>query len=260
MTPDELWRFLPIGYVASVLVELPVLWFGLATCHPRRTRLLAAFWLTACTYPIVVLVLPLALPEATPRWQYLAITETFAPVAECLLFWLAWGGEIRDRRSAARHGGDRRGQSGLVHDRRADLVICAAFPAAGRPTAVGPVHADDLAGRRLPTILLRRRRPRRRSPCARRSTLWPGESVRHLRPATGQAAWQSVRRQGKSDMTFREACLLVCLTLPLWSGCGPKMPTAPEAKPPDVNVSLPVQARGDRLHRLHRPDRRGLHG
>ncbi len=102
MTPDELWRFLPIGYVASVLVELPVLWFGLAACHSRRTRLLAALWLTACTYPIVVLVLPLALPEAMPRWQYLAIAETFAPLAECLLFWLAWGAEARDRRSMVR--------------------------------------------------------------------------------------------------------------------------------------------------------------
>jgi len=25
-----------------------------------------------------------------PRWQYLSVAETFAPAAECLLFWLAF--------------------------------------------------------------------------------------------------------------------------------------------------------------------------
>ncbi len=46
-------------------------------------------WLTACTYPIVVLVLP---PLFESRAAYLIVAETFAPVAECILFWLAFGG------------------------------------------------------------------------------------------------------------------------------------------------------------------------
>jgi hypothetical protein len=102
MTPDALWRFLPIGYVATVLIELPVLWFGLAPAHPPRTRLLAAIWLTLCTYPIVILVLPLVVPAELPRWGFLLIAETFAPLAECFLFWLAWGDEICDRRAFGR--------------------------------------------------------------------------------------------------------------------------------------------------------------
>jgi hypothetical protein len=50
----------------------------------------AGVWLTACTYPIVVLVLPLVFRSAS-RAVYLIIAETFAPVAECVLFWLAYG-------------------------------------------------------------------------------------------------------------------------------------------------------------------------
>jgi hypothetical protein len=46
-------------------------------------------WLTACTYPIVTLVLPL-LFSPDSRALYLVFAETFAPVAECLLFWLAF--------------------------------------------------------------------------------------------------------------------------------------------------------------------------
>jgi len=51
---------------------------------------MAGLWLTACTYPIVVLVMPL-LFAGTSRAVYLAAAESFAPVAECLLFWLAYG-------------------------------------------------------------------------------------------------------------------------------------------------------------------------
>ncbi len=47
-------------------------------------------WLTACTYPIVVLALPLALANVS-RATYLVVAETFAPLAECALFWLAYG-------------------------------------------------------------------------------------------------------------------------------------------------------------------------
>jgi len=90
MSPNELWRFLPIGYLFSILIETPVLLIGLSKRHPIRRRLFAGVWLTACTYPIVVLVLPLALAGVS-RAKYLVVAETFAPVAECALFWFAYG-------------------------------------------------------------------------------------------------------------------------------------------------------------------------
>jgi hypothetical protein len=90
MSPTELWRFFPLGYLLSILIETPVLLIGLSKRHPIKRRLFAGVWLTACTYPIVVLVLPLALANAS-RGFYLVVAETFAPVAECVLFWLAYG-------------------------------------------------------------------------------------------------------------------------------------------------------------------------
>jgi hypothetical protein len=90
MSPSELWRFFPLGYLFSILIETPVLLIGLSKRHPMKRRLFAGIWLTACTYPIVVLVLPLALAHVS-RAKYLVVAETFAPVAECILFWLAYG-------------------------------------------------------------------------------------------------------------------------------------------------------------------------
>ena len=90
----ELWYFLPFGYLLTILVETPVLLIGLPVGVSMRQRLLCGVWLTACTYPIVVLVLP-AIFFGEPRWLYLTVAETFAPVAECVLFWLAFrGGEV----------------------------------------------------------------------------------------------------------------------------------------------------------------------
>ena len=90
MSPSELWRFLPLGYLLTILIETPILCVGLSRRHPLGRKLLAGIWLTACTYPIVTLVLPLLL-DANSRKFYLVIAETFAPVGECLLFWLAFG-------------------------------------------------------------------------------------------------------------------------------------------------------------------------
>ena len=89
-SPAELWRFLPFGYLLTILIETPVLLAGLSARHSFRRRLFAGVWLTACTYPIVVLVLPLFFASAS-RAVYLIVAETFAPVAECALFWLAYG-------------------------------------------------------------------------------------------------------------------------------------------------------------------------
>ena len=90
LSSRELWRFLPIGYLVTISVETPVLIVGLSNRHPLKRKLTAGVWLTACTYPVVVLVLPMLLTNYS-RVTYLLIAETFAPVAECVLFWLAFG-------------------------------------------------------------------------------------------------------------------------------------------------------------------------
>ena len=96
MSPSELWRFLPIGYLVTIAIEVPILFFGLSAHHSKLRRVGAGVWLTACTYPIVVLVLPLLLRDYS-RAQFLLVAEMFAPVAECALFWMAFGKEARWR-------------------------------------------------------------------------------------------------------------------------------------------------------------------
>jgi hypothetical protein len=89
--PDELWSFLLKGYLFSIAIETLVLLVGLSQRHSLGRRLFAGVWLTACTYPIVVLVLPLCLNPSKSRALYLLVAETFAPVAESALFWAAFG-------------------------------------------------------------------------------------------------------------------------------------------------------------------------
>ncbi len=87
----DLWRFLPLGYLVTILIETPILFFGLSQKLTTRQKLACGVWLTACTYPIVVLVLP-AIFFGQSRALYLLVAEIFAPVAECILFWLAFRG------------------------------------------------------------------------------------------------------------------------------------------------------------------------
>ena len=95
----ELWWFLPVGYLFTVALETPVLLFGLSPHHSPRRKFLSGLWLTACTYPIVVLVLPL-LFRSSSQFAYLVTAETFAPVAECALFRAAFGGRAETGRAA----------------------------------------------------------------------------------------------------------------------------------------------------------------
>ena len=88
--PSELWRFFPVGYLVTILIETPILLIGLSRKHSLSARLFAGVWLTACTYPIVTLVLPLLFVNES-RWLFLVVAESFAPIAECALFWLAFG-------------------------------------------------------------------------------------------------------------------------------------------------------------------------
>jgi hypothetical protein len=92
VSPWELWHFFPLGYIFTIAIETPILFFGLSPHHSKPRRIAAGFWLTACTYPIVVLVLPLLMVDQ-PRPLFLLVAETFAPLAECVLFWMAFGKE-----------------------------------------------------------------------------------------------------------------------------------------------------------------------
>jgi hypothetical protein len=89
---SDLWYFLPIGYLFTILIETPILVVGLSPKVALGQKLLCGAWLTACTYPIVILVLP-AMFFGESRTLYLTVAETFAPVAECALFWAAFRGK-----------------------------------------------------------------------------------------------------------------------------------------------------------------------
>ncbi len=86
---SELWRFLPLGYLLTVLIETPVLLVGLPRQITVKQRLWCGVWLTACTYPIVILVLPAIFMDHS-RALYLVVAETFAPLCECVLFWVGF--------------------------------------------------------------------------------------------------------------------------------------------------------------------------
>lgn len=88
---SELWYFLPFGYLVTILIETPILVAGLPRKLTLRQKLASGVWLTACTYPIVVIVLA-TIFYGRSRTMYLLVAETFAPAAECALFWLAFRG------------------------------------------------------------------------------------------------------------------------------------------------------------------------
>ncbi len=121
--PFELWSFFPVGYLLAVVIETPILLVGLSRRHSLRGRLCAGFWLTACTYPIVVLVLPYVVWRPFGRAIYLAVAETFAPAAECGLFWLAFRAE-----KAAVDRGTFRDFAAIVVANLASFLIGEALP------------------------------------------------------------------------------------------------------------------------------------
>lgn len=82
-------RLMLVCYLVTVAAEAAVLVALLSRRHPLRVRLFAGAWLTACTYPVVWLVLP-PLFDGEPRWLYLLVAEAFAPAAECAIFWYAF--------------------------------------------------------------------------------------------------------------------------------------------------------------------------
>lgn len=112
--PLALWWWLPVGYAITVALEAPVLMAGLghtsadhfaalgqsarraARRYTVRQRLAAAVWLTAVTYPVVAVALPLLLWPRATYGTYLVVAEAFAIVVECVLFRTVWHGTRRD--------------------------------------------------------------------------------------------------------------------------------------------------------------------
>lgn len=92
-TAAELWQLLLWGYLLTITLETPVLLFGLSKRHSWQRRLFAGVWLTACTYPIVGVFLPLAVWPQFGYVAYLVVAEIFAPVAECAIFLWAFPDE-----------------------------------------------------------------------------------------------------------------------------------------------------------------------
>ena len=89
----RLGSFMPAGYLTTIAIEGAILLLALSAYHSVGRRLLAGVWLTACTYPIVVLVLPVlfGIDQSAGRyWSYIVVAEIFAPAAECVLFALAF--------------------------------------------------------------------------------------------------------------------------------------------------------------------------
>ena len=93
-------RLMLVCYLVTVAVEGAVLVALMSRRHSLRVRLVAGAWLTACTYPVVWLVLP-PLFDGEPRWVYLLVAEAFAPAAECAIFWYAFVRPLPPDRGAA---------------------------------------------------------------------------------------------------------------------------------------------------------------
>ena len=88
--PESYFLQMGVCYLLTIAIETTVLLVGLSKRHSTRVKLFAGVWLSACTYPVVWLVLPPLFDMYEERWAYLLVAETFAPVAECLLFWIAF--------------------------------------------------------------------------------------------------------------------------------------------------------------------------
>ncbi|HTV00980.1 MAG TPA: hypothetical protein VMF13_10595 [Luteitalea sp.] len=96
MTAASLWAWLVPGYFFTVAIEGPFLLVGLGARYRWRQRLIAALWLTAVTYPIVAVALPLLLWPRASYLAYFTVAEVFAIAVECLLFRWTYAGTPRD--------------------------------------------------------------------------------------------------------------------------------------------------------------------
>jgi hypothetical protein len=80
------------GYVATIAVETPLLCLWLSPRHSFTRKVLAGLWLTACSYPIVVLTIPRFISPSSSMVRYMITAETAAVLLEVVLFFAAFDG------------------------------------------------------------------------------------------------------------------------------------------------------------------------
>ncbi|MGD9684102.1 MAG: hypothetical protein AB7W16_23295 [Candidatus Obscuribacterales bacterium] len=78
------------GYVLTVIFETAVLLLGLSRQHSIKRRLIAGVWLSAASYPFVIFLFPRLINPIELETVYRVVSETFAPLFECFLFWLVY--------------------------------------------------------------------------------------------------------------------------------------------------------------------------
>lgn len=88
MSIGTLWLLLIFGYSLTILIEIPILVAGLSRKHGASETIFNGLLLTALTYPVVVMVLPAIFTGmgVNNRIIFLAVAESFAPIAEVLFF------------------------------------------------------------------------------------------------------------------------------------------------------------------------------
>lgn len=88
MLPDPIsWTRIALsGYMLTVLLETPVLYWGLSSRYTANEKLLAGALLTACSYPFVAVVFPLLINPFENYTNYIIVSEVFAPLSECIIF------------------------------------------------------------------------------------------------------------------------------------------------------------------------------
>lgn len=74
------------AWAATIAIEMLVLCLLLSARHDRRVRVFAGCWLSACTLPVVWLVVPQVFPAGTPRAWILLVAESLALAMEWGLF------------------------------------------------------------------------------------------------------------------------------------------------------------------------------
>ncbi|MBX9687307.1 MAG: hypothetical protein K2X27_11435 [Candidatus Obscuribacterales bacterium] len=85
--PLPIWVGMVIkGYLLTIVLEAPILVWGLGARYKLKEKILAVPLLTACSYPFVTILFPIIWNPYEIYPCYITISETFAPLFECLIF------------------------------------------------------------------------------------------------------------------------------------------------------------------------------
>src|ERR1044072_1866637 len=87
MSPLDLWRFLPLGYLFTIAIETPILLIGLSPHHSKLRRLAAGIWLNASTYSIVLILLSLLMENGSPGGE---MRPTPSPHPFVIVVFVCW--------------------------------------------------------------------------------------------------------------------------------------------------------------------------